>query len=149
MSVKDTSDQHRRLLRIPYDLKCSYAPFSDEEVFVLEKYGTWLSALANGDISPESEEQRRFVELVNEYRKMEFSEATKCFQEAPPKHPAQRDWIKYLLRLRWERDNPEAMGKERKVDWGWHGPPMLAPEGPGTWAHVGSHNKKQKGKKGA
>lgn len=143
MSAKNIPDQHRQLLRIPYDLKCSRTPFSDEEVFVLEKYGTWLSALANGEIPPETEEQRRFIDLVNEYRKMEFTEATGRFHATPPYNPVQRDWIKYLLRLRWERDNQEAMGKERKADWGWHGPPVLAPEGPGTWAHVKAFNKKQ------
>lgn len=113
---------------------------------MLEKYGAWLSALANGEIKPESEEQRGFIGLVNKYRKMQLSEAIDLFQAAPPKHTVQRDWIKYLLRLRWEQDNPEAMGKDRAVDWGWHGPPMLAQEGPGTWAHVEADNKKRKHK---
>ena len=146
MSAKNISDQHRQLLQIPYDLKCSRAPFSDEEALVLEKYGTWLSALANGDIQPESEEQREFIEVANEYRKMEFSKAIDCFQATPPKHSLQHAWIKYLMRLRWERDNQEAMGSERRADWGWHGPPFLSPEGAGTWAHVEATNKKQKDK---
>ena len=75
--------------------------FSDEEYCVLVEYGTWLTALMNGTISPDSEKQRHFVSV--------------CRGEAAPKSLSDQVWVRFLQRKQWEANNPEYNGKEDLV----------------------------------
>lgn len=56
--------------------------FSISESYQLEKYGDTLHQLANGSLSPENEDEDRFVKV--------------CKGEYSPQRPLEKLWLKYL-----------------------------------------------------
>ena len=94
----------------PFDIRCSKAPFSEDELGILRRYGRELERLASGERPPATAAQERFVDAVRGRR--------------PPETVYERVWTKYLTRLEWERDpaNRAAMGPRRRMpddreDW--------------------------------
>lgn len=60
--------------------------FSINDSRLLATYGETLGALANGDISPENEQEQHFIEV--------------CMGEAEPNSKIEMVWIKYLNKTR-------------------------------------------------
>lgn len=91
-------------------LGCSQEIFSDEEIELLERYGHWYRRLACGELRPETEAQRQFVEVAQ--------------GERQPETVHEKTWRKYRERLALESDpaNRQAMGEIRRMpndreDW--------------------------------
>lgn len=62
-----TIDQqkHRELLRIRFDVREDIKNrLSNDDLMLIERYGTWLKALAKGALTPATSEQRRFVSVA-------------------------------------------------------------------------------------
>lgn len=59
-----TPADHKALLREQYEVRCDIDALAPNEVHLLERYGAWLAALAEGRISPFTEEQKAFLEVV-------------------------------------------------------------------------------------
>ncbi len=77
---------------------------------ILERYGVAFQRLAEGDLAPRTDGQRRFVEVADGVRE--------------PETIYEKAWSKYLRRIEWENDpqNRAAMGPRRKFpddreDW--------------------------------
>jgi len=94
----------------PFVIRCSREIFSEEEVRILERYGGQFQRLVGGDRTPETEAQRRFIEVARGIR--------------PPETIYERTWRKYVLRMQWESHpaNKVAMGELRRMpndreDW--------------------------------
>lgn len=93
-----------------FDIKCSRDVFSEEEIDILETYGIQFWRLANGEMEPTTEAQRRFIEVTK--------------GERQPKTLYEKTWAKYNARVAWEAvpSNKVAMGERRKMpddrdDW--------------------------------
>jgi uncharacterized protein YifE (UPF0438 family) len=57
-------EEHRVYLsKQDYPLKCSKEIFEEEELKLLTRDGFWMEALADGVISPKTDEQKRFIEV--------------------------------------------------------------------------------------
>ena len=90
--------------------ECSREIFSKEEISLLEQFGNQFQRLMNGDRSPTTAEQQRFVEVAH----------GRC----EPETIYEKVWWKYIRRLNWEKDpaNKAAMGERRRLpddreDW--------------------------------
>ncbi len=77
----------------PFQINCSRAIFSNEEIELIEKYGHWFEALVSGILSPITEEQKAFIQVFKNHEK--------------PFTPEQVAWFKYIKRLELEQNNPE------------------------------------------
>ena len=93
-----------------FTLRCSEAPFSEDELDILRRYGTKFERLSNGERSPATEAQEQFVDVARGKR--------------PPETVYERIWTKYIMRLEWESDpaNRATMGPRRRIlddreDW--------------------------------
>ena len=93
-----------------FTIQCSTAPFSKDELDILERYGTAFQRLTNGERAPATAAQEQFVDVAHEKR--------------PAESVYERVWRKYLMRLEWESDpaNRAAMGPRRRLpddreDW--------------------------------
>ena len=93
-----------------FTLRCSKAPFSEEELGILRQYGAAFERLSNGERAPATVAQEQFVDAARGKR--------------PPETVYERAWTKYLRRLEWEKDpaNRAAMGARRRMpddreDW--------------------------------
>lgn len=97
-------DQHRVFLkRKNFDLfDIPMEQFTAEEWSFLREHGNWLEALDLGLISPITELQSNFIEVVSEIRE--------------PSTFAERLWIKYLD---WDRrlEKPGAVRDVIRVNW--------------------------------
>ncbi len=56
-----TPPEHSARLRVPLKTRFQLRDFSEMERSLLRKYGTWLAALAYGEITPVTDAQARFV----------------------------------------------------------------------------------------
>lgn len=88
--------------------RCSLEVFTQEEVNILEQYGSWLGQLMRGELSPQTTAQEQFVQLAN--------------GACQPITIYEKTWRKYLDRLTWEKENKELMGERRRMpndreDW--------------------------------
>jgi len=79
-------------------LDCNHQFFSENEVEILEKFGHWFDALAQGILKPFTELQERFV-LVSKF-------------EVPPFSPEEETWVKYLGRERVEKQYGDSLNKQ-------------------------------------
>ena len=88
-----TPEEHRSFLaRKTYEFGIiDFSSFSRDELATLNRYGTWLEALATGVISPITKEQLNFVEFVKGSR--------------GPRTDFERAWSK-LLRVRSREGDP-------------------------------------------
>lgn len=80
-------NRHRFYLHKEFSIEC-HNIFSEEEKVILVKYGEWMRALVNGDISPITPAQVHFVEVF----KKNISPQTKY----------EKIWKKYNARITWE-----------------------------------------------
>jgi hypothetical protein len=81
---------HRALIRLPYDLRIyALSVFTESEIQLLRKYGTWLEALAESRIAPLSDAQSAFVSV--------------CEGTAPARTEFEKVWHKYQLQRFLER----------------------------------------------
>ena len=94
----------------PFTLRCSKAPFSEDELDILRQYGAAFERLSNRERAPATVTQEQFVDAARGKR--------------PPETVYERVWTKYLRRLEWEQDpdNRAAMGARRRMpddrqDW--------------------------------
>lgn len=99
-----------RKRRDNFEINCSREIFSEEEIDILERYGIQFERLINGDRTPDTDAQRRFIEVARGHYQ--------------PETIYEKTWVKYNARLAWEADpmNKTAMGKRRKMyddreDW--------------------------------
>jgi uncharacterized protein YifE (UPF0438 family) len=114
---KVTSKDHIEYRRIGFKPNVPDSLFSPEERKILSTYGSWFVALMRGDITPETEEQERFVKTSR--------------GEIKPETEYEELWVRYLKRKVWEDSNPDYVGKETKDlllnlgisngRWGLHG----------------------------
>lgn len=90
-------EEHLRILaqQAKFEVKCSHAIFSVEELEALEQYGHWLQALASGALPPISPAQQRFVEVAQGQRM--------------PVSLHEKAWFKYLGRTKLEAEKGEAL----------------------------------------
>ena len=93
-----------------FTMRCSRAPFSDDELNILKQYGRQFERLSNGERAPATTGQEQFVDVARGGR--------------PPETVYEQVWWKYLCRLKWENDpaNRAAMGPRRRMpddreDW--------------------------------
>ena len=118
------SAEHRALINKPYSIQCKSEVFSQAELDVINKYGSWLSALASNRIKPETTEQKRFIEECHRFRVLETKEMLNYFSHCSDRGSIQSIWFKYLCRIKFERENPNLTNGKIKIDWGWQGPPL-------------------------
>lgn len=90
--------------------ECSREIFSEEEISLLERYGNQFQRLMDGDRTPMTAAQQRFVEVAH----------GRC----RPETKYEKVWWKYIWRLNWEKDpaNKAVMGERRcfpddREDW--------------------------------
>jgi uncharacterized protein YifE (UPF0438 family) len=76
----------------PYDLHVENSTiFTDEEFDILLKYGSWMEALEQNWIDPETNEQRDFVEF--------------CRSNRDPANMFERAWYKLKERRKFEKSS--------------------------------------------
>ena len=71
MSAEPASPDHLHFRRLPFQLRCDEALFSTSEVETLQKYGSWMDALMEGVIAPETPSQEAFVLFCRGKRRAE------------------------------------------------------------------------------
>ena len=93
-----------------FTFQCSTAPFSEDELNILRRFGRQFERLSNGDREPTTAAQARFVDTARGARS--------------PETVYEWAWAKYLQRVEWESDpaNRTAMGPRRRMaddreDW--------------------------------
>ena len=93
-----------------FTIQCSRAPFSEDELDILQRYGRVFERLTSGERAPATAAQEEFLDVARGKR--------------PPESVYEHVWTKNLMRLDWESDpaNRAAMGPRRRVpndreDW--------------------------------
>ena len=115
-----SSNQHREFFnQKSFDLHVMNGDlFTEEENALLRRYGTWMQALDEQNIAPETQEQIAFVEMCRGVKK-----PTTIFEQA---------WWKLKERRQFEREricpNPENNRKAMKTTFGQ---PMATQNGHG------------------
>lgn len=96
-------EQHLQFLaqEAKFEVKCSHAIFSTEEIEALEQHGHWLQAMASGELATLSAAQQRFVEVAR--------------GERMPVSLHEKAWFKYLGRTRLEAEKGDALKIEYHV----------------------------------
>ncbi|WP_108132946.1 MULTISPECIES: DUF413 domain-containing protein [Halomonas] len=118
------SKEHRALINKPYRVQCKIEVFTLAELDIINKYGTWLSALTSNKINPETNDQKLFIEECQRFRSLNLNEMLSYLSNRGDSGSIQTVWFKYLCRLKFERENPSILNDKTKVDWGWQGPPI-------------------------
>ena len=72
-----------------FTLRCSKAPFCEEELDILRQYGAAFERLSNGERAPATVAQEQFVDAARRKRL--------------PETVYERVWTKYLRRLEWDK----------------------------------------------
>lgn len=98
---KVASEDHLEYRRTPFYPNVPESIFSEREIEVLSKYGSWMAALMRGEIDPETPAQSRFVEVCN---------GTKF-----PQSECEHAWAHFMQRKFWESENPEYIGADGSV----------------------------------
>ncbi|KMN16025.1 DUF413 domain-containing protein [Pseudomonas weihenstephanensis] len=103
---KKPAKSHRKHRDKPYQILCSEAVFSSNELDILKEYGSWLSALALEEIKPDTDSQREFVELCKNYQNLPLKNMFLIFKNSnKDMHIIQLVWFKYLCRIQYEIEN--------------------------------------------
>lgn len=121
----EASPEQRNLINEPYVFQCKEEVFTAHETEILRTYGVWLRALAAGKITPETPEQKNFVEECKAFRKLNLDEMLTFFEAKKESNIIQATWFKYICRIKFERENPTLTDTKVSVDWGWQGPPIV------------------------
>ena len=87
--------------KLAFEIRCSREIFAEEEIGILERYGSELERLANGERLPTTEAQRRFVAAARD--------------QCPPESIYEKTWAKYVWRVQWESRNRSVMGDRRTL----------------------------------
>jgi uncharacterized protein YifE (UPF0438 family) len=89
--------QHLRLLQEAgtFEVRCSHAIFSTEELEVLQQHGHWMAALAAGDIPPLHPPHEAFMAVAQGQRS--------------PVSLHEKAWFKYQGRTRLEAEKGDAL----------------------------------------
>lgn len=63
--------KHQNLIKSKgdFEVDCSHAIFSEEELDTLKKYGHWFMALTSGELNPISELQGEFIKVAKREKK--------------------------------------------------------------------------------
>lgn len=71
--MNNEAKKHQEYLKAKgqFTIACNPVIFSHEEIALLEKYGYWFEALAEGGLLPFSAEQKQFVEVAQMRKKPE------------------------------------------------------------------------------
>lgn len=85
-----------------FTVACSHVIFSHEEIELLEKFGHWFEALANGTLLPFNTKQERFIEVAQMKRK--------------PETDYEKVWFKYVKRKQIEAKAGSALYKTPVLD---------------------------------
>ncbi|MGD1845073.1 MAG: DUF413 domain-containing protein [Salibacteraceae bacterium] len=99
-----TEADHKALLRSkgPFKIDCNTIIFSDTELALLKRYGHWFEALSNGQLTPITEQQTRFVQVAQ--------------GELPPFSLEEGAWFKYLGRKRIEKEKGAVLYQTPRLD---------------------------------
>ena len=97
-------DHQLYLRRRPFAFRCSITIFPPDELKVLDEYGNWLEALANGAIQPLTAEQQHFL-LVNR-------------EEVEPANIRERAWLRLKGRREYEQEQEIAAAQPAPEDYG-------------------------------
>lgn len=89
------SDHDVYLERRDFRPESSLRIFDPDERRDLKRYGHWLQALADGTIEPESEDQERFVELIQKDERPNPEEGKGAYFADL--------WWRYQRRIEWEK----------------------------------------------
>ena len=83
----------------PFTTRCSEAPFSEDELEILQPYGWELERVSSGERALTTTAQAQFVDAAR--------------GRLLPETVYERVWTKYLTRLEWESDpaNRERRGR--------------------------------------
>ena len=95
------SEKHLKYRRMPFNPNVPESLFSEAELKILNKYGSWMAALMKGVIEPESLSQYRFIEV--------------CNGNESPETEYEKVWVHFIKRKLWEYENPDYVGKESTV----------------------------------
>jgi uncharacterized protein YifE (UPF0438 family) len=95
-----TRQDHQNYIKAKgtFTIDCNRCIFSKEETEILEKWGHWFQALADGELDPLNEDQDHFVQVAR--------------MEAQPVTEFEHAWFKYTNRKRIEAKNPERFEKK-------------------------------------
>lgn len=90
-------EHHLEVLRKagPFDVRCSHAIFSTEELAVLQQHGHWMQALGGGLLQPLNVAHEAFVEVAQGRR--------------TPVSLHEKAWFKYLGRTKLEAEKGDAL----------------------------------------
>ena len=112
-SRTDRIEQHRALLRVPFQPDRAIVGLEPEEWATLNRYGSWLQALAHGAIRPFTAAQEHFVSVAQ--------------RGQPPVTEWELLWCKYLDRLLMSRGSTQEGESDHEWEWEWDGvtPPRL------------------------
>lgn len=95
--------QHRALAATKdFPFACDPRLFSEEQYALIRRWGYWYQGLSSGTLQPISDEQKRFVLLVQ--------------GETPPSDTHAEAWWRYLKRLKIEAEHGAAMHSSHQVD---------------------------------
>lgn len=97
--------RHRDLIYTWFEPRCDMRGFTAEEWDKLKKKGTWLNALARGELDPMTAAQEHFVSVAN--------------GREPPTTFYENLWCKYLVRA---RETEEAFRMTRPKEFDIHSP---------------------------
>lgn len=94
---------HLKFLKIPdFEINCSQAIFSNEELDVLKMRGYWYKALTDGVIKPITRHQITFVKVAQGEKK--------------PFSPDEWAWFKYLGRKKLENEMGDKLKAQYTID---------------------------------
>jgi uncharacterized protein YifE (UPF0438 family) len=100
----DSKGEHLEYLghRGLFDINCSTAIFSPEEIQILEKWGHWFTALVAGDLKPFTEDQERFIRVMK--------------REIKPETPHEFAFFKYLGRKAVEKKYGDSLSLKYEAE---------------------------------
>lgn len=81
VNIRNSNRAFSDVKRFPYGFKKS-GDFSIEEASILTTYGVTLTALEQGQLQPESEDEKHFVDVVQ--------------QQCEPVNKIEKTWLKYM-----------------------------------------------------
>jgi hypothetical protein len=119
--------EQKKLIDKPYKLQCKDDIFNEHELEILYKYGAWLSALAANQVKAETIKQVEFVNECQAFRLLPLNDMLSYFTiKEGDNNVIQSTWLKYICRIKFERENLNIISHEVSVNWGWQGPPVCS-----------------------
>lgn len=92
------SKEHLKYRKIKFAPNVTESLFNEQDIELLQTYGSWLAALMTGEIKPETLAQERFVIV--------------CEGHEQPATDFEKIWVRYIKRKLWESENPEYVGMQ-------------------------------------